>query len=297
MDLEPKHVVFGRDALGVSPTHACGMNVSATLKTARWRCDIEETWTEPEDDFHVVELKRSGGAIYRLDNKSPPIINRTVTLGPARSSALWVSDGIVEFSQLFLCTSALKEIANSIYGFSTAVNDDELMPEMEGIVDFELSNMVSYCEDLCCRNQYVGRLELDALGQLVGAYIVRNRSRLTGAKAKKRNTNISDSMLSQVLDCIEEHLTEDLSLAYLSSLTGLSSYHFCRVFKKLTGYSPHQYVLARRIARARELLSFSNDTLANIAYTSGFSSQAHMTDVFQKRIGITPGQYRKEFIN
>ena len=60
------------------------------------------------------------------------------------------------------------------------------------------------------------------------------------------------------------------------------------------GSSPHQYVLDRRIARAREQLELGGDSLANIAYAFGFSSQAHMTSIFKKRIGVTPGRYRND---
>ncbi len=115
-----------------------------------------------------------------------------------------------------------------------------------------------------------------------------------GPSDQPRAKSLSPSDLARLLDFIECQLAEDISLTCLASEAGLSVYHFSRSFKASLGLSPHQYVLERRIARARELLEAGTCPLADIAYTVGFSSQAHMTDVFRKRLGITPGAYRKE---
>lgn len=100
--------------------------------------------------------------------------------------------------------------------------------------------------------------------------------------------------LDTVREYIEANLSENLGLTEIALETGLSTYHFARLFKEEMGLSPHQYVLERRLTRAREMLANNGSTLADIAYAVGFSSQAHMTDVFRKRLGVTPGAYRKE---
>lgn len=104
---------------------------------------------------------------------------------------------------------------------------------------------------------------------------------------------LDPSRLDLVLDVIEETLDGELGLVRLAELVDLTPFHFARSFKAATGVSPHQYVLERRVIRAREKLETEAASLADIAYAVGFSSQAHMTDVFRKRIGVTPGQYRK----
>ncbi len=100
--------------------------------------------------------------------------------------------------------------------------------------------------------------------------------------------------VDRALEYIEANLAENIGLNEIAQALGVSPYHFSRGFKSNTGLSPHQYVLERRVARAREMLAGGHTTLAEIAYAVGFSSQAHMTDVFRKRLGITPGAYRKE---
>jgi AraC family transcriptional regulator len=103
---------------------------------------------------------------------------------------------------------------------------------------------------------------------------------------------LDGSRLKRVLDGIEERLAENLSLAELAATGGLSPMHFARQFKRRMGASPHQYVLARRLARARALLSAGRHCLAEIALATGFASQAHMTAQFARRFGITPARYR-----
>lgn len=96
-----------------------------------------------------------------------------------------------------------------------------------------------------------------------------------------------------VFDLIDARLSERFGVHDLAQAVNLSTYHFVRSFKDCTGLSPYQYVLERRITRARKLLSDVRKPLVDVAYEAGFSSQAHMTDVFRKRLGITPGAYRR----
>ncbi len=100
--------------------------------------------------------------------------------------------------------------------------------------------------------------------------------------------------LDRVIDYIDANLGQDLSLADLAGVACLSSYHFARVFKRVTGSSPLSFVQERRIERARRLLALRGSTLAQVSYECGFANQAHFTTVFKRHMGVTPGQYRAE---
>jgi AraC family transcriptional regulator len=95
------------------------------------------------------------------------------------------------------------------------------------------------------------------------------------------------------LDYINENLASPLSIEVLAQVTGLSGFFFAHAFTDMLGYSPHQYILDRRLARARELITRTKSSLAEIAYSVGFSSQSHMTSTFCKRLGITPRVLRQ----
>jgi AraC family transcriptional regulator len=97
----------------------------------------------------------------------------------------------------------------------------------------------------------------------------------------------------RLLDYIDAHLAGPLSLGHLAALCSLSEYHFARMFRHSFGVPPHQYVLARRLARARRLLVESAHPLGEIGLMCGFASASHFTQRFRQALATTPGEYRQ----
>lgn len=112
--------------------------------------------------------------------------------------------------------------------------------------------------------------------------------------AGRSSPGLDVARLRRVLDYIEHNLDRNLTLIELAEVAALQVNHFARAFKQATRQPPHRYVLMRRLARAREMLRSSNESIACIAYALGFSSQAHFTSVFARYVGTTPGRYRFE---
>lgn len=96
-----------------------------------------------------------------------------------------------------------------------------------------------------------------------------------------------------VREYIDAQLHEALTLSELAGLTGLSRYHFARAFKVSTGLPPHQFVLRRRIERARALLASSNSDLSIVAAQVGLTSPAQLTRAFKRMLGVSAGEFRK----
>ncbi len=116
-----------------------------------------------------------------------------------------------------------------------------------------------------------------------------------GPSAKLAETGkLAVSRVSRVLDYIDAHLGDRLSLEAIADIACLSPFHFTRCFKYTVGSSLHQYVIRRRIQRAKELIALSRLSLAEIAISVGFDSQAALTSRFTREIGIAPGAYRRE---
>lgn len=100
--------------------------------------------------------------------------------------------------------------------------------------------------------------------------------------------------LRRVIDYVESQIASpDLSVEDLAAIAHLSPHHFSRAFRQATGRAPHRFVLERRVRRAQLHLSDGEDSLAEIAYATGFSSQAHFTNMFRRMTGMTPRQYRQ----
>ena len=99
--------------------------------------------------------------------------------------------------------------------------------------------------------------------------------------------------LFRVLDYIDRHLEDDLTLDNLASVACLSRFHFARAFKQAVGQSPGRYVVARRLERAKALLVEGDTPLVEVALALRFSSQANFTRAFKQSTGLAPGQYRR----
>src|SRR5271165_2639054 len=103
---------------------------------------------------------------------------------------------------------------------------------------------------------------------------------------------LSSERLKRVQDYIEAHLDEDLSLTALADIACLSPYHFSRSFKESIGVGPQRYVIQRRLERAKTLMRCTHEPLAQIAQEAGFADQSHLTSIFRREMGVTPGRFR-----
>ena len=98
--------------------------------------------------------------------------------------------------------------------------------------------------------------------------------------------------MRRVREHVEAHFSESIDLAELAAIAGLSVFHFARQFKQSAGITPHQYLVERRIERAREMLARTDLSLSEIAIATGFSDQSHFARHFRQMLGMTPGQFR-----
>jgi AraC family transcriptional regulator len=97
----------------------------------------------------------------------------------------------------------------------------------------------------------------------------------------------------RVVDFIEEHLADEISLAALAELVELSLFHFARAFTQSFGVPPHRYHMARRIDRARILLQKQALSVTEIGIQIGFRETSSFTRAFRKVTGLTPTEFRR----
>jgi AraC family transcriptional regulator len=112
-------------------------------------------------------------------------------------------------------------------------------------------------------------------------------------KAIKHNFKggITKYKLQQVIDYIHENLAENISLETLAEQAEISQYHFARLFKEATGFTPYKFVIKCRIERAKDLILHSQLNMAEIALKVGFNSQSNFTQNFKRFTGVTPKQF------
>ena len=95
----------------------------------------------------------------------------------------------------------------------------------------------------------------------------------------------------RVLEFIEEHLSERISLSTLSALAQLSPYHFARVFKQALGIPPHRYHMNRRIERAKVLLV--DRSVTEVALAVGYAETSSFSSSFRRATGMSPTEFRR----
>lgn len=102
--------------------------------------------------------------------------------------------------------------------------------------------------------------------------------------------------LLPVVNYIEQHFADNISMAEMAKMIGLSSTHFNRRFRELIRMTPMQYLRTVRIHAAQRMLVETSKTLVEIAVDVGYTDQSHLTKRFRAVTGMTPADYRKRFI-
>jgi AraC family transcriptional regulator len=136
-----------------------------------------------------------------------------------------------------------------------------------------------------------GGLFGESLLNSLAVYLQRRYGVKPIADVKPRN-GLPKIRLNRVIEFIEEHLDQDITLAALAETVGMGPHYFSELFKQSLGISPHQYVLRRRIERGRKLLHNPSVSVLEAAVRSGFSDQSHFTKLFRRIVGVTPSKYR-----
>lgn len=98
--------------------------------------------------------------------------------------------------------------------------------------------------------------------------------------------------LARVVQYVGDHIEESIKLADLAKAAGLTRMHFAAQFRATMGFSPHEYLLRRRIERAQMLLQDPKQRLVDVALSVGFQAQPHFTTVFRRFVGVSPHRWR-----
>jgi AraC-like DNA-binding protein len=110
---------------------------------------------------------------------------------------------------------------------------------------------------------------------------------------RRRRIPSGSSTPSRTAGIFEERLDAGPTLEQMAAVARLSPYHFARQFKRATGLPPHQYIIARRVERAKEILQAGTDlSLTEVAARAGFSDKSHFSHHFKRLVGVTPGRFR-----
>jgi AraC family transcriptional regulator len=107
-------------------------------------------------------------------------------------------------------------------------------------------------------------------------------------------SDFSAYRLHKIMNAVLSNPAEEHSLEAMAAVAGVTPSHFCRLFKKATGISPHQYVMKARLDRAQQMLVQTDLSLAALSEATGFTSQSHFSRAFRAWFGMAPSDYRQQ---
>ena len=139
---------------------------------------------------------------------------------------------------------------------------------------------------------------LDALVEQVVVHLLRHYSNIRRSEELELSrVGLIDRRIRRSVELMHAQLEQDLSLKEIAAASYLSPFHFVRVFKKLTGTTPHAYLASIRTSRAQLLLAEPNLSVTEISSRVGYSSPSHFTKAFRQATGLNPRAFRKALIS
>jgi len=135
-------------------------------------------------------------------------------------------------------------------------------------------------------------LQMSTATTLLLNHLIKNYSH-TEWQVPEVKGGLSPYSLKQLLEWIDQHIQQSLTLSDLAEQTQLSEYHFAHMFKQSMHMPPHQYVMQRRLELAHQALQRTTANMTDISEKYGFSSSSHFSHRFKKHFGYSPSQMRK----
>ena len=140
-----------------------------------------------------------------------------------------------------------------------------------------------------------GRLFLDSVEQAIAVALV-NGHAVGHRPVQIHRGGLGSARLRRIKELVDANMDADLSLDEMAQSVELSTAHFARMFRKSTGETPHQFVLRQKIERAKAMLRDRATRVLDVAVACGFKTQQHFAQVFRDVCGVSPTEYRQDFL-
>lgn len=260
------------------------------LLLAQWsNRDSEPSYHAP--GHHTISVYLEGGfGTYLEGRPSQRGSPGRVCLMPAENDFHWIVEGSLRFLHLYVSERAWADrVVRLLDAEPRAVTLDEKVyvedPTLVRWATTAAGNPWDSPDD---------RLAVNSASHAVLDHLVLSAARpLHRGIAQRLRGGLSAQARRRVIEWIEAHLHEDLTLAQLAAQTALSEFHFARMFRVSMGVTPHAWVGMRRLARACDCLTKTDLPLEQVAAACGFSHASHLVRRFRAELGMTPLQFRR----
>jgi AraC family transcriptional regulator len=256
-----------------------GRGVSAGFRTIG-----RGTFTAAPATDHVllVHFGLPAQVACRIDNqfRNGPQLPGDIDLIPAGSIGCWDAEQPTTALHFRFTQASLRMTATDLGLDPETV---ELSMQLR-VRDSQIEHIAAAIDDALVSEMPLDRLYCDSLATALLARIVNRFVVVTPAKPKP---GLSKLQLQSVIDHIEAHADDPLPLPDLAAVAGMGVSHFRVLFQRSMGISVHQYVIQRRVERAKRLL-LQGRSITQSAVEAGFADQSHLARTMRRVLGIRP---------
>jgi AraC family transcriptional regulator len=259
----------------------------------------EKPWhdTLPPIHHHCIAYCLSDSAMIsrRIDGeklRTTRLSPRLHGMIPADVSSDWRVAGSPHVLLVYIRKTLVERLAAEVFDRDPA--GVEIIPGL-GFRDGLLEQLVLAILSELNNNDSSNPVYVDTLANAIAIHLLKRHTSKHNGSPDNRNYeagNLSQLHLDRVVDYIAAFLHRELTIERLANVAGMNPIYFARAFKKRLGVAPHQFVLLKRIERAKELLADSDTPIVEIALATGFSSQSHLSSLFKQIVGETPRNFR-----
>lgn len=227
---------------------------------------------------------------WRVENRrfASRTSRRAFTLIPEGFDGHWDIGGPVEVSHVYLTQERLQSCADAVAGGKRV----EVLVRV-AFEDPAAAGLLDVLSHEAARDSSSSRLFVEQAIDLLCTRLVRGHSSLDSLPSPAPRRGLADWQVRRVTAFMRDKLDRPIGLDDLASLAGLSRFHFCTAFRRATGRTPHQWLTAQRIGRARELLADPARSVTDIALAVGYETPSAFAASFRKAVGSTPSDFRR----
>lgn len=197
------------------------------------------------------------------------------------------SDQPFQVMHLYLSIPVFERVSHELLGKANTVT----LKDVSGGQDHTLSHILSLLHEELVSESSGGTLFVEGLAQSLAVHLVRHY--VVEDTGTRTQSALPGSKLRRAIAFMEAHLEEPFDLDRLAHTVGMSKFHFSRLFRKATSFSPSHYFIRQRVAKAQQLLMETDISIIEIGLAVGYSSASHFAQIFRRETGLSPSDYRR----
>lgn len=264
-----------------------------------------ERFTYPwhfHSEFEIIYVEESVGERFVADSMEPFCPGDVILLGNnvphyLKSAPMYydtnpllrVKGVVIQFKQDFL--------SHGINNYTDLKHVKQLLSQSERGIHFPASDNQAMIEKINLLPTYKGINRIVHLLLLLDEMAKAGNRRLLGTAQFNNSLSLfTDNRLEKVLSYVTFHYTETINLDKIAAMVPMNTTSFCRYFKEKSGKTFTEYVLELRIGYACKLLVGNLMDISQISIECGFNTMTHFNRIFKRNTGLTPSEYRKQFL-